>query len=62
MLVEERFSLFGQAIEPLETAKSLMEAEGDDISGVCQALFSAYVQVGEEEKGVAGFGMCRFTT
>lgn len=49
-LAEERRELFAQAVPPLERAKSLMEASGDDPSSVCQALFSAYVQTDKQQE------------
>lgn len=49
-LAEERRQLFAQAVPPLEEAKSLMEASGDDPTSVCQALFSAYVQTNQQQK------------
>lgn len=50
---EQRRELFSKAIPPLEKARQLMDASGDDATGVCQALFSAYVQTGEQEKAEA---------
>ncbi len=52
-MAEQRKELFANAITPLEQAKSLFEAAGEDASAVCQALFSAYVQTGEQEKAEA---------
>lgn len=52
-LAEERRELFAQAVSPLEQAKTLMEESGDDPSGVCQALFSAYVQTGRQQEAEA---------
>ncbi len=49
-LAEERRGLFAQAVSPLEQAKTLMEESGDDPSAVCQALFSAYVQTGQQQE------------
>ena len=49
-LAKERKGFFGKAIEPLENAQRLFEANGDDASSVCTALFQAYVQTGEESK------------
>lgn len=43
-LAEERRGLFGAAIAPLEAARGLFEAAGEDATGVCQALFQSYVQ------------------
>lgn len=48
-LAEHRRVSFGEAIGPLERAKELAEAEGGDLTGVCQALFSAYVQTDQED-------------
>ncbi|MCH8960076.1 MAG: tetratricopeptide repeat protein [Bacteroidetes bacterium] len=50
---QERRSLFESAIEPLEKAKELTEAEGGDaasLSGICQALFQSYAQTGQTDK------------
>ena len=50
-LAEARRESFSSAIVPLERAKELTEAgEGQDLTGICQALFSAYVQTNQEEK------------
>ena len=49
-LVEERTGYFAKAVEPLERARDLMQASGEDPSAACQALFQAYAQVGEEDK------------
>jgi tetratricopeptide (TPR) repeat protein len=49
----QRRDLFAQAIPPLEKAMTLMESAGDDATGVCQALFSAYVQTEQEAKAQA---------
>ncbi|MEX1055253.1 MAG: tetratricopeptide repeat protein, partial [Rhodothermales bacterium] len=49
-LATERRGLFAEAVSPLEMAKTLMEASGEDPSGVCQALFSAYVQTDQQQK------------
>lgn len=59
-LVQERRGLFEEAVSPLETARSVMETEGEDVTQVCQALFTAYVQTGQQEKaesisGCAGY-------
>ena len=50
MLAEERKDYFSKAIVPLERARDLMQSSGEDASGACQALFTAYAQVGEDEK------------
>ncbi|GAB5521646.1 MAG: hypothetical protein RhofKO_38970 [Rhodothermales bacterium] len=52
-MVEKRGQLYASAIAPLERAKTLAEQEGVDQSGICNALFQAYVQTGEQEKGTA---------
>lgn len=49
-LAEERRTLFENSIEPLEKAKTLSESNGDDVTGICQALFQAYAQTGNTEK------------
>ncbi len=50
---QARRALFGKAVEPLEKAKELTEAEGGDaasLTGICQALFQSYVQINETAK------------
>jgi len=51
-LVQDRRALYDQAITPLEMAKSLSEAEGEDrdLSGMCRALYQAYAQTNQMEK------------
>ena len=49
-MVEERRGLYEQAIPPLERALNLMQTAGEDATRVCQALFGAYVQTGQQEK------------
>lgn len=52
-LGEERRSLYEQAITPLERARQLMESAGEDeaeVDRVCNALFGAYVQTGQDDK------------
>jgi tetratricopeptide (TPR) repeat protein len=43
-LASSRRELFGSAIGPLEAARTVFEANGDDATGVCLALFQSYVQ------------------
>ncbi|MFT5143209.1 MAG: tetratricopeptide (TPR) repeat protein [Rhodothermales bacterium] len=43
-LANTRRELFGSAIGPLEAARTLFEANGEDATGVCLALFQSYVQ------------------
>ena len=50
MMVEERKNLFAEAVSPLERARELLTAGGEDPAGVCQALFQALAQIGEQEK------------
>lgn len=50
MMIEERKNLFAEAVNPLEKARELLTASGEDPAGVCQALFQALAQVGEQEK------------
>ena len=52
-MAEQRKALFEKAIPHLEMAKTLFEAEGSDPTGICQALFSAYVQTGQQDKAEA---------
>lgn len=47
-MAEQRKALFEKAIPHLAKAKALFEAEGEDPTGICQALFSAYVQTGQQ--------------
>lgn len=50
-LAQMRRDSFSGAVTPLESAKELTEAEGgEDMTGICQALFSAYVQTDQEAK------------
>ena len=50
-LVETRRGLYEEAVLPLERARALLEESGEDASGVCTALFQAYVQTNQMEKG-----------
>jgi len=52
-MVEKRSQMYASAVAPLERAKTLAEQAGLDQSGICNALFQAYVQTGEQEKGAA---------
>ncbi|GMQ80939.1 MAG: hypothetical protein BMS9Abin05_0368 [Rhodothermia bacterium] len=52
-LADRRRELFGQAVSPLEKAKALFEASGDDPSDVCVALFQSYVQTDQTEAATA---------
>lgn len=52
-LAEERRGYFEQAVAPLERAQELTEAEGGDTQEICRALFSAYVQTGQQEEAEA---------
>ncbi len=59
-LAQQRRDLFGQAITPLENAQRLGQAAGEDVKQICMALFTAYVQTGQQDKaqtvsGCAGF-------
>jgi tetratricopeptide (TPR) repeat protein len=49
-LIQQRRSIFDQAVPPLERAKSLMEGAGENAQEVCRALFSAYVQTDQQTK------------
>lgn len=49
-LTEQRRSLFGEAITPLEQARQLTEANEGDVQEICRALFQAYAQTGDTEK------------
>ncbi len=49
-LAEERSELFQDAIQPLERALELTESSSPNRQGICRALFSAYVQTGQEEQ------------
>jgi hypothetical protein len=48
-LADERRTLFGSAIGPLERARVLFEAEGESATAVCQALYQSYVQTNQLE-------------
>jgi tetratricopeptide (TPR) repeat protein len=49
-LDERRLSLFAQSIEPLENARQYADVEGQDLQLICQTLFSAYYQTGQEQR------------
>ena len=49
-LAAKRKSTFGDAINPLEQAKTLTEAEGGDTAKICVALYTAYVQTDQLDK------------
>ena len=49
-MVESRTEQFQMAIDPLEKARALQQAAGEDAAVTCSALFTAYVQVGEDTK------------
>jgi tetratricopeptide (TPR) repeat protein len=60
-LVEQRRQFFEAAVAPLERAQELMQAEGGEVMPICQALFQAYVQTGQQDKAetvsaCAGYG------
>ncbi len=48
--IEERRMHFDMAVAPLETAKVLFEAIGEDVSDVCRALFQSYAQTNQTDK------------
>ena len=48
--VEERRMHFQAAVEPLETAKTLFEANGEEVMDVCRALFQSYAQTNQTDK------------
>ncbi|MCZ6704725.1 MAG: hypothetical protein O6942_02370, partial [Bacteroidetes bacterium] len=59
-LADERRDLFAKAVSPLERAKTLFEASGEDPTDVCMALFQSYVQtdhtdLAETVSACAGF-------
>lgn len=49
-MVDQRRALFGEAVQPLERAKDLLEADGEEPMEVCRALYQSYVQTNEVEK------------
>ena len=49
-LVEERNALFAESIEPLERARTMLVAEGEDAQRICFALFQAYAQTKQTNK------------
>lgn len=49
-LAAERKATFGKAINPLEQSKKLVEANGGDVTRVCVALYTAYVQTDQLDK------------
>lgn len=61
VLAEERRGLFEAALAPLAQARGLIDANGDDSTAICQALYTAYVQTNqmdmvEEVADCAGYG------
>lgn len=57
-LAEQRRQLFADAIPQLERARAQAEAEGDDATGICQALFQAYVQTQQPDEKVQEAADC----
>ncbi len=49
-LAEQRQQLFEDAISPLERARQLAGSDSQNRRGICRALFSAYVQTGQQQK------------
>lgn len=49
-LTDERRDLFGQAVAPLENAKTLFETANKDVTDICKVLFQSYVQTGATDK------------
>jgi Tfp pilus assembly protein PilF len=48
--VEERRMHFQAAVAPLEQAKALFEAGGEDVGDVCRALYQSYAQTNQTDK------------
>ena len=48
--VEERRMHFQAAVSPLEEAKRLFEANGEDVGDVCRALYQSYAQTNQTDK------------
>ena len=49
-LADDRTALFALAVPSLEKAKTLLEADGEDSTAVCTALFQSYVQTNQTDK------------
>ena len=49
-LVEKRRASFADAIGPLEKARTITQAEAGDTTGICVALYTAYVQTDQLDK------------
>lgn len=49
-LLDSRKALYEQSIPPLERARELTESQGEDSTPICNALFQAYAQMGDEAK------------
>ena len=49
-MVESRKEQFQMALDPLEKARALQAAAGEDVAVTCSALFTAYVQTGDDTK------------
>ncbi len=61
VLAEERRGLFEEALAPLTQARGLIDANGDDATAICQALYTAYVQTNQMDRveavaDCAGYG------
>ena len=52
-MIEKRRALFAQAIGPLEKAREMSEAAGEETQGICIALFQAYAQTNQQDKAEA---------
>ena len=50
MMIEERKELFGLAVSPLQKAREIKMANGQDLQEVCHNLFQALAQIGDEEQ------------
>ena len=47
VLAEERRGLFEEALVPLTHAREIIDANGEDSTAICQALYTAYVQTNQ---------------
>ena len=54
LLTEERKGLYQESINPLEEARTYAESEeGRSVEEICNALFQAYAQTGQEDKALS---------
>ena len=58
----QRDDLFGKSLEPLTKARSMAEATGEDVTGICTALGQAYARTNDMEKASEAYECAEGTT